>query len=67
LAAVGKVANNQNEVMHMDPVKDQDDAGATEFELLDLGVATEQTKGQESGITLDGGDPPFHRLLCFPC
>jgi len=51
----------------MDPVKDQDDADMTEFELLDLGTVTERTQGQEVGITLDGGDPPYHRLLCYPC
>jgi len=51
----------------MDPVKDQDDADVPEFELLDLGTVTEQTQGMEIGLTLDGGDPPYHRLLCFPC
>jgi hypothetical protein len=51
----------------MDPVEQQDATVAVEFELLELGEMTEQTKGMNSGLTIDGGDPPFHRVICFPC
>jgi len=56
----------------MDPVKDSvDTQGAelaeAEFKCVELGTVTEETRGMEGGLTVDGGDPPFHRLICFPC
>ena len=50
----------------MDPIEERD-APELELEIVELGTVSEQTKGSDVGLTIDGGDPPFNRVFCVPC